>query len=56
MSKEVKFACESVHGVRLGTNVLGRTYDVIEVDGNRVAIGVKNSVTAAMDIKNLELA
>ena len=40
-------------GRRLNSSVLSRTYDVIEVKGNRVVIGIGSAVTAAMNSSNL---
>lgn len=42
------------NGRKLNSSVLSRTYDVIEVKGNRVVIGIGSAVTAAMNSSNLK--
>lgn len=42
------------NGRKLNSSVLSRTYDVIEVRGDRVVIGIGSAVTAAMKSSNLK--
>lgn len=42
------------NGRKLNSSVLSRTYDVIEVKGDRVVIGIGSAVTAAMKSSNLK--
>ena len=41
-------------GTKLNSSVLSNTYDVIEVNGDRVVIGKGRAVTAAMNKANLK--
>ena len=45
-----------INGTVLSSDVLKNTYDVLEVNGRRIVIGIGTTVTAAMDIEHLELA
>lgn len=49
----VKNGAKDYNGTQLMSSVYSRTYDVIQVDGNRVVIGIGNAVTAAVNKSNL---
>lgn len=51
---KVKPGSKDYNGTYLASFVYDNIYDVIEVQGNRVVIGVGNQVTCAIDINNLE--
>ncbi len=51
----VKKGAKDYNGVQLASFVYGRTYDVIQVSGDRVVIGEGKAVTAAVRLKDLTL-
>lgn len=50
----VKQGAKDYNGTPLASFVYSTIYDVIEIAGNRVVIGIGNQVTCAIDINNLE--
>lgn len=51
----VKKGAKDYNGVQLASFVYGRTYDVIQISGDRVVIGQGGQVTAAVRAKDLIL-
>lgn len=52
---KVKAGAKDYNGVQLASFVYGRTYDVIQISGDRVVIGQGGQVTAAVSAKDLVL-
>ena len=52
---KVKAGAKDYHGTQLASFVYGRTYDVIQISGDRVVIGQGGQVTAAVRAKDLIL-
>jgi N-acetylmuramoyl-L-alanine amidase len=52
---KVKAGAKDYNGVQLASFVYGRTYNVIQVSGDRVVIGQGKTVTAAVRLKDLTL-
>lgn len=52
---KVKAGAKDYNGVQLASFVYGRTYDVIQISGDRVVIGQGGQVTAAVRLKDLTL-
>lgn len=50
---KVKQGAKDYNGTSLASSVYSRTYDVIQVSGNRVVIGIGTAVTAAMNKSDL---
>ncbi len=50
---KVKQGAPAYNGVKLASFVYGQTYDVMEIKGDRVVIGQKRKVTAAVKTSNL---
>ena len=53
---KVKSGAKTYTGGNLSSSVYSTVYDVIQIDGDRVVIGLRKAVTAAMNKKDLTLA